>query len=118
MADSQQVHGGGSTRADAQDARRQGQQGRRPANQQAGHQSSGQGGPGPDVAGDHDNHGQSVAAWTAVGIVFAGALIMAISVIIGAKWLFVVGAVIAVAGGISGKVLSAMGFGVSGRPGH
>jgi hypothetical protein len=39
-------------------------------------------------------------------------------VIIGAKWLFVVGAVIAVAGGISGKVLSAMGFGVSGRPGH
>jgi hypothetical protein len=26
--------------------------------------------------------------------------------------------VIAVAGGISGKVLAAMGFGVSGRPGH
>ena len=43
---------------------------------------------------------------------------MAIAVVITAVWLFVVGAVIAVAGGISGKVLSAMGFGVSGRPGH
>ena len=118
MADSQQVHGGGSTRADAQDASRQGQQAGRSASQQAGQGTSGQGGPGPDVAGDHDNHGQSVAAWTAVGVVFVGAVIMAIAVVIGSVWLFVVGAVIAVAGGISGKVLSAMGFGVSGRPGH
>ena len=30
----------------------------------------------------------------------------------------VVGAVLAVIGGVSGKVLSAMGFGASGRPGH
>jgi hypothetical protein len=59
-----------------------------------------------------------VAAWTAVGIVFVGSIVMAIAVVIGSLWLFVVGAVIAVAGGISGKVLAAMGFGVSGRPGH
>jgi hypothetical protein len=117
MADSQQVHGGGSTRADAQDAP-QGRHGGRPAGQQAGQSNSGMGGAGPDVPGDHDNHGQSVAAWTAVAIVFVGAIIMAIAVVIGSVWLFVVGAVVAVAGGISGKVLSAMGFGVSGRPGH
>jgi hypothetical protein len=100
MADSQQVHGRGSTRAEGQETARQGPQ------------------PGPDVEGDHDNHGQSVAAWTAVGIVMFGALVMAIAVVIASKWLFVVGAVIAVLGGISGKMLAAMGFGKSGRPGH
>src|SRR5919199_807976 len=105
MADSQQVHGPGSTRADEQDAPRQGQQGR-------------PGREAPHVEPDHDNHGQSVASWTAVGIVMVGALVMAIAVVIGSVWLFVVGAVIAVVGGISGKVLSAMGFGKSGRPGH
>ena len=106
MADSQQVDGRGSTRADPQDAPRQGQR-------------SGQGlEPGPDVEGDHDNHGQSVAAWTAVGIIMVGALVMAIAVVIASKWLFVVGAVVAVLGGLTGKVLAAMGFGKSGRPGH
>ena len=106
MADSQQVHEGGSTRAGAQDAPRQGQQGSQPS------------GEAPHVEPDHDNHGQSPAAWTAVGIIMVGALVMAIAVVIGSVWLFVVGAVIAVLGGISGKVLSAMGFGKSGRPGH
>ena len=72
----------------------------------------------PHVEPDHDSHGQSTAAWTAVGIIMVGALVMAIAVVIGSVWLFVVGAVIAVVGGISGKVLSAMGFGKSGRPGH
>ena len=114
MAESQQGHGRGSTRVGAQDATRSDQR----ASQRSDQASSGQGGPGPDVAGDHDNHGQSTAAWTAVAIVFVGALIMAIAVVIAAVWLFVVGAVIAVAGGISGKVLAAMGFGVTGRPGH
>jgi hypothetical protein len=103
MAESQQVHGRGSARENGQEAGRQGRQGIEP---------------GPDVEGDHDNHGQSVAAWTAVGIVMFGALVMAIAVVIASKWLFVVGAVIAVLGGISGKVLAAMGFGKSGRPGH
>jgi hypothetical protein len=110
MADSQQAHGRGSTSADPQDAPRQGQRGGQPGGRQ--------GGEAPHVEPDHGSHGQSVAAWTAVGIVMVGALVMAIAVVITAVWLFVVGAVIAVAGGISGKVLSAMGFGVSGRPGH
>ena len=110
MADSQQVHGRGSTRADAQDAAQQDQRGGRPGVQP--------GSEAPHVEPDHDNHGQSLASWTAVGIVMVGALVMAIAVVIAAVWLFVVGAVIAVVGGISGKVLSAMGFGTSGRPGH
>jgi hypothetical protein len=75
-------------------------------------------GQAPHVERDHSSHGQSIASWTAVGVVMAGALIMAIAVVIAATWLFVVGAVVAVLGGISGKVLSAMGFGVSGHPGH
>ena len=94
MAESQQVHG-----------RDAGQDGQR-------------GGHAPHVESDHDTHGQSTASWTAVGIVMLGALVMCVAVVVATVWLFVVGAVIAVLGGISGKVLSAMGFGASGRPGH
>jgi hypothetical protein len=114
MADSQQVHGGGSTRAGEQSTRRGGQ----PGGQRAGQAGGQAGGQAPHVAPDHDNHGQSPAAWTAVAVVMVGALVMAIAVVVGSVWLFVVGAVVAVLGGISGKVLSAMGFGKSGRPGH
>ncbi len=94
MAESQQVHG-----------RDAGQDGQR-------------GGRAPQVEGDHESHGHSTAAWTAVGIIMLGALVMSIAVVIASVWLFVVGAVVAVLGAISGKVLSAMGFGASGRPGH
>src|SRR3954452_14156717 len=96
MADSQQMQGrrsGGSSRT----------------------QRAGQ---APHVEPDHNSHGQSIASWTAVAVVMLGALTMAIAVVIAAAWLFVVGAVIDVLGGITGKVLSAMGFGVSGHPGH
>jgi hypothetical protein len=80
--------------------------------------------PGPaaagtqEVAAQHNAHGQSVASWTAVGIIVLGALIMAIAVVIATTWLFVVGAVVVVLGAVAGKVLSAMGFGVSGKPSH
>ena len=88
MADSQQVQG---RRADAQT---------------------------PHVEPDHDHHGRSVAAWTAVGIMMFGALIMSIAVVIATVWVFVLGAVVVLLGVIAGRLLSAMGFGVSGRPGH
>src|SRR5689334_12215249 len=110
MADSQQGHGRGSTRADAQ-----GGAGRA---QEDGAGGAAPGALAPHVAPDHDNHGQSPAAWTAVGVVMLGALVMAIAVVIDSVWLFVVGAVIVVLGAVSGKVLSAMGFGKSGRPAH
>jgi hypothetical protein len=111
MADSQQVQGRGSTRAGAQN-------GPGHAQEDGAGGGTGRGAQGPHVEPDHDNHGQSPAAWTAVGIVMLGALVMAIAVVIGSVWLFVIGAVIAVLGGVCGKVLSAMGFGKSGRPGH
>jgi hypothetical protein len=112
MSDSQQVHGRDTTRADGQDG---------PQRAQGDVASSTAPGPdaqAPHVEPDHDSHGQSTAAWTAVGIVMVGALVMAVAVVIGSVWLFVIGAVIAVLGALSGKVLSAMGFGTSGRPGH
>ncbi len=69
------------------------------------------------VEGDHVSHGSSPAAWTAVGLVALGSLIMCVAVVVTTVWLFVVGAVVAVAGAGAGKLLSAMGFGVSGKPG-
>jgi hypothetical protein len=110
MADSQQVHGRGSTRAGEQDDARHAQG--------DGTGSTGPSATAPHVEPDHDNHGQSPAAWTAVGLVALGALVMAIAVVIASIWVFVLGAVLAVLGGLSGKVLAAMGFGKSGRPGH
>jgi hypothetical protein len=88
MADSQQVQG-------------------RHADAQAAH-----------VEPDHDHHGRSTAAWTAVGIIMLGALIMSIAVVIDTVWVFVAGAVVVLVGVIAGRLLSAMGFGVSGRPAH
>ena len=98
MADSRQAQGRGTVRGD----------------EQTGHP----GGSAPHVEEQHDNHGQSTAAWTAVGICMIAALIMSIAVVIASVWLFVVGAVVAVVGGVSGPALAAMGFGASGRPGH
>ena len=68
--------------------------------------------------GTHGGHGNSVAAWTCVSIIMLGSLLMCLAVAVAATWLFVVGVVVVVLGAISGKVLAAMGFGVTGRPGH
>lgn len=56
-------------------------------------------------------HGNSVAAWTAVAVILVGCLVAALAVIFTAVWLFVLGAVIVVLGALTGKLLSAMGFG-------
>jgi hydrogenase/urease accessory protein HupE len=66
----------------------------------------------------HDNHGQSIASWTCVTIVALGFLLATIAVVAGSIALAVIGAVVVVLGAISGKVLAAMGFGISGKPGH
>ncbi|HRW17642.1 MAG TPA: HGxxPAAW family protein [Dermatophilaceae bacterium] len=62
----------------------------------------------------HDNHGQSVAAWTAVGIILVAAVLMSIAVVWPANlfYLFWVGAVLAVVGVVVGKVLAMAGYGV------
>jgi hypothetical protein len=66
----------------------------------------------------HDNHGQSVASWTCVSIVALGFLLATIAVVAGSLVLGVIGAVVVVLGAIAGKVLAAMGFGMSGKPSH
>jgi hypothetical protein len=105
MAHSQQ-----GPRTDARRTQQTGE-GREPAGQapQGGQQQ---------VPAQHGAHGQSVASWTAVGLIMLGSLIMAIAVVVTSVWLFVVGAVVVVAGAAAGKILSAMGFGVSGKPSH
>jgi hypothetical protein len=62
-----------------------------------------------------DNHGHSVAAWTAVFILIAAAAVMALAVLFPNRWLFVAGVVIALVGVIAGKVLSMAGYGAAER---
>ncbi|HEY6794545.1 MAG TPA: DUF6704 family protein [Kineosporiaceae bacterium] len=66
----------------------------------------------------HDAHGQSVASWTSVSIIALGALVGTIAVVVGRPALLVAAAIVVILGAVAGKVLAAMGFGVSGKPGH
>ena len=102
--------------ANTQQGRRAEQPRTQPAGQRGG--PAGEAARHKQVAAQHGAHGQSAASWTAVGLIMLGSLIMAIAVVITTVWLFVVGAVVVVAGAAAGKILSAMGFGVSGRPSH
>ncbi len=64
----------------------------------------------------HEDHGHSVAAWTAVGILLVGSAVMALAVALATVPLFVVGAVICVAGVVAGKVLGMAGYGAKDVP--
>lgn len=59
----------------------------------------------------HESHGHSVAAWTAVGTIMLGSLVMSIAVIFPSVLFFVVGTVICVIGAALGKILSMAGMG-------
>jgi hypothetical protein len=56
-------------------------------------------------------HGHSVAAWTAVIILLVAAAVMSVAVVAASVWMFVGGAVLAVIGVVTGKVMSMAGFG-------
>ena len=64
----------------------------------------------------HEDHGHSVAAWTAVGILLVGTAVMAWSVVATSVALFVIGAVICVVGVVAGKVLGMAGYGAKDVP--
>ena len=64
----------------------------------------------------HEDHGHSVAAWTAVVILLVGTAVMAWSVVVTSVALFVVGAVICVVGVVAGKVLGMAGYGAKDVP--
>ncbi|MGN6610508.1 MAG: HGxxPAAW family protein [Angustibacter sp.] len=59
----------------------------------------------------HPSHGNTVAAWTAVGILLVAALVMSVGVILASVVVFVVGTVIGVLGIVAGKVLALAGYG-------
>ncbi|HEU5144456.1 MAG TPA: HGxxPAAW family protein [Dermatophilaceae bacterium] len=59
----------------------------------------------------HEDHGHSVAAWTAVGIILVGVVITSIAIVMANVPLAIVGAVVIVAGAIAGKVLAMAGYG-------
>ncbi|HYN65503.1 MAG TPA: HGxxPAAW family protein [Ornithinibacter sp.] len=62
-----------------------------------------------------DNHGHSVAAWTAVLILIVASAVMSLAVLFPNVWLFVAGVVLAVVGVVAGKVLSMAGYGSAER---
>lgn len=59
----------------------------------------------------HESHGHSQAAWTGVGVILVGTLVMALAVIFPSVLWFVVGAVIVVLGIAAGKILAMAGYG-------
>jgi hypothetical protein len=63
------------------------------------------------ATGSHDNHGHTLAAWTAVAIMLVGFCVGAVGVVLAEVWLFFVGIGIIVLGGIVGKVMQMMGLG-------
>ena len=64
---------------------------------------------------EHEDHGHSIAAWTAVTICIVAAAIMAVAVAFPNRWLFVGGVVLLIVGAVAGKVLSMAGYGAADR---
>jgi hypothetical protein len=58
-----------------------------------------------------DRHGNTPAAWTAVGIMFVGFLVSGIALPMELPWLFFVGLAVVVLGAVVGKVMQMMGMG-------
>ena len=68
------------------------------------------------MAGEaHSNHGNTIAAWTGVGVIMIGALIMSIAVVVASVKLFIIGGVVCLLGVVAGKLLSRAGYGAK-RP--
>jgi hypothetical protein len=63
----------------------------------------------------HEDHGHSIAAWTAVGIILLGSAIASVAVILPSLALGIVGGVVIVLGAIAGRVLSMAGYGSAGH---
>ena len=62
------------------------------------------------------HHGNTVAAWTAVAVIMTAFVIGAVGILIGNWVVFWASVVLALVGGVLGKVLQLMGFGQSSGP--
>jgi len=60
-----------------------------------------------------DNHGQTLAAWTASILIMVAFLVGTIGVVIAKPAIFWIGVALLPVAGIAGKVLALMGFGAS-----
>jgi hypothetical protein len=65
------------------------------------------------VSDQHDNHGQTPAAWTAVIIIIVAFVIGTVAVVIGNWPLFWAGVALVVIGAVTGKVMSMAGMGAN-----
>ena len=63
------------------------------------------------MTADHDKHGSTPAAWTAVTIIMVAFLVGGIGVVVAQPWLFWVGVGLVVVGVVVGKVMQMMGMG-------
>lgn len=61
----------------------------------------------------HEDHGHSVAAWTAVAIILVGSAITSAAVVMPSVALGVVGGIVIVAGAVAGKLLAMAGYGAA-----
>ena len=59
-----------------------------------------------------DHHGQSVASWTAVGILLVASALISLSFPLDSRPLLIIGLVLIVVGLVAGKVLAANGYGI------
>ena len=66
----------------------------------------------------HEDHGSTPAAWTAVIIIALAFVVGTLSVILGNWAMFWVGVGMVVVGAVAGKVLSMMGLGKKPDAGH
>ena len=64
----------------------------------------------------HEDHGHSVAAWTAVTIILIGSAIASWAVVVASPVLFWVGIGVVVLGAVAGKVLGMAGYGAKDVP--
>ena len=62
--------------------------------------------------GQTPHHGNTVAAWTSVGILMVASLIMCLAVVFAMIWLFVVGVVVVGIALVAGKLLAMAGYGM------
>ena len=72
-------------------------------------------GSGDDIAPDHDSHGSTPAAWTAVVIVTLAFTLGTLAIILGNWSLFWISVGLVVLGAIVGKVMQAVGLGKHGK---
>jgi hypothetical protein len=63
------------------------------------------------MADQHDDHGSTPAAWTAVSIIMVAFVVGSIGVLLAQPWLFWVGVGLVVIGIVAGKVMQMMGLG-------